>query len=342
MSSLVSVFDAVDQSRADGDQVKPRRNRVYLQGLLSYEKPDLEAVVSWFRDWSSHDEYLILRKDSGLEAGLEFKAVKMAKRGNSVYSYRVEERLRGLDAVPDLKWFNPRDRSSRHQTSALFVTLTYERTDLRVDEAWERIGEDYNRFISAMRARYGKIQHFRTWEAQKAGYPHIHAVLYFEEQSFEAFYYGDAWRVQEKHDLESLWPHGFIDVEALASLRGGIGYVAKYLSKVHRALGQEGAEGAPHGEGQGLGGLISRASVLTMALASAMGRRAFSVSKGLFDLTTDLRNSNSVQVDLEGNPVFRWVLTGFWSGNLGRWVRTLSRAEYGALKGSPGWTDRCL
>lgn len=341
MSSLVSVFDAVDQSRADGDQVKPRRNRVYLQGLLSHERPDLEAVVSAFRYWSSHDEYLVLRKDSDLEAGLEFKAVKMAKRGNSVYAHRVEERLRGLEDLPSINWFNPRDRSSKHETGGLFGTLTYDRKDLRVDEAWDCVGEDYNRWISAMRARYGKIHAFRTWEAQRDGYPHIHVALYFESQLFEAFFYNGEWRVEDKHEMEDLWPHGFVDVSALASLKGGIRYVAKYLSKVHRAL--DGGEGAPsNSEGLGLSGLVSRASVLTMSLAWAMARRAFSVSQGLFDLTTHLHNSNLDQVDLEGNPVFRWVLVGFWSGDLGRWVRALSRAEYGALRGSPGWSDRCL
>ena len=334
-ASLISVSDAVDRCE---DQVKPRRNRDYLQSLLSYEKPDLETVISDFRNWSSYDEYLVLRRDSDLEAGLEYKAVKMSKRGNRIYSRRVEERLRGLNDVPSINWFNPHNRSSRASTSGLFVTLTYRRVS-RVDECWELIGEDFNRWISAMRARYGKIHVFRTWEAHKSGYPHIHAILYFEDQSFEAFHYGDTWRVQEKHDLESLWSHGFTDVEALGSLRGGINYVAKYLSKVHRAL--DGGEGAPsNGEGRGLSGLVSRASVLTMALAWAMGRRAFSVSRGLFDLTPLLHNSNSVQVNLFGEAVFNWVLVGFWGGDLGRWVRSLSTSEYRELRGSKTWSDR--
>jgi hypothetical protein len=219
------------------------------------------------------------------------------------------------------------------------VTLTYDRTDLRVDEAWELVGEDFNRFISALRARYGVVHVFRTWEAHQDGYPHIHAILYFESQTFEAFHYGDAWRIQDKRELEDLWPRGFIDVEALASLRGGIRYVAKYLAKVHKAIDQNQiASNSP--EDSGLSGLVSRASVLTMALAWAMGRRAFSVSRGFFDLTTDLHNSNLKQVSLEGDPIFRWVLVGFWSGNLGKWVVDLDFSKYRELKGSPGWSDR--
>jgi hypothetical protein len=94
-------------------------------------------------------------------------------------------------------------------------------------------------------------------------------------------------------------------------------------------------------ESSGLANLVSRASVKTMALAWAMRRRAFSVSRGLLDLTTDLRNSKPGQLDLLGNPVFKWILVGFWSGNLGSWVRSLSFSDFRALKGSPGWSDRC-
>ena len=280
-----------------------------------------------------------MRKDSVLEAGLAFKAVKMAKRGNDVYARRIKKRLGGLDQVPNINWFNPRDRSRRASTQALFVTLTYRRI-ARVDEAWELVGEDFNRFISALRARYGVIHAFRTWEAQRDGYPHVHAVLYFESQSFEAFHHGDAWRVQDKRELEDLWPHGFIDVEALASLRGGIRYVSKYLAKVHRAIEDPEIASNSTDETSGLSGLVSRASIKTMALAWAMGRRAFSVSRGFFDLTTDLRNSNSGQMSLEGTPVFKWILVGFWSGDLGRWVVDLDFSKFRELKTSAGWSDR--
>lgn len=278
-----------------------------------------------------------MRKDSNLENGLAFKAVKMAKRGNDVYARRIKERLRGLDQVPNINWFNPRDRNNRPSSGALFVTLTYRRYH-GLDVAWELVGEDFNRFISALRARYGVIHVFRTWEAQRDGYPHVHAILYFESQAFQAFHYGDAWRIQDKRELEDLWPHGFIDVEALASLRGGIRYVAKYLAKVHQVIeGPEIACNSP--EASGLSGLVSRASVLTMALAWAMGRRAFSVFRGFFDLTTDLHNSNSGQADLFGDPVYRWILVGFWSGDLGKWVKDLSFGELQELRGSPGWSD---
>ena len=342
--SLVSVSEAV--SRCE-DRIKPRMNRDYLQALLSFENPDLRALISEFRQWSSYDEYLVLRKDSDLDNGLEFKAVKMAKRGNDVYAHRVEKRLRGLEDLPNINWFNPQDRSSKHETGGLFVTLTYSRHCLRLDEAWERVGEDYNRWISAMRARYGKIHHFRTWEAQQDGWPHVHAILFFEDQLFEAFFYHGEWRVEDKREMEDLWPHGFVDVSALASLRGGIRYVSKYLMKINSALsgGEEEVdlvdeEGDLPREGRGLSGLVSRASALTMALTWGMRRRAFSVSRGLFDLTTHLHNSKSGQVDLFGEAVYRWVLVGFWGGDLGRWVRSLSFGEFRALKGSPSWSDR--
>jgi hypothetical protein len=34
------------------------------------------------------------------------------------------------------------------------------------------------------------------------------------------------------------------------------------------------------------------------------------------------------QVDLDGNPIFRWVLVGFWAGDLGAWSKKLTNREF--------------
>ncbi|MBA7694600.1 hypothetical protein ES703_103213 [subsurface metagenome] len=191
------------------------------------------------------------------------------------------------------------------------------------------------------------------WESQKSGYPHVHAVLIFEASEFEAFHHGDAWRVHEKRDIEGLWPHGFTDVEALGSTRGGLHYVAKYLGKLH-TLGYQG-DGPEAPEGSGLSGLVSRASVLTLSLMWAFRKRAFSMSRGLGDLIRALHNSNAsgavfelVQVDLEGvapaEAITRWILLGFWAGDLikegrRRWSVGLSLSDLRALKGCLSWSE---
>ena len=334
---------------------KPRINKEYMHALLSYEQPDLETIKEQFRIWSRYSEFMVLRKDSKKEAGVSYKAVKMAKRGNDVYAWRINKRLKGLDDVPDLRWFNTKNRSQKDATtSALFITLEFRQTE-RVDQTWRLIGEDYNRFISAMRKRYGKVHAIRCWEAHKSGYPHIHAILYCENHEFDAFFYHGTWRIQEKRDIEGLWPFGFSDIEALGSLRGGVRYVTKYLRKLNYILG----EGDPsHGkvdvadvdveEIEGFAGLVDRASDLTMALCWATSRRAWSVSRGFKELEYDTLDETSPcitqtgQVDLDGNPIYTWTLVGFWGGSLSSWSKDLDLREYREMRSSSTWSDKYL
>jgi hypothetical protein len=58
-----------------------------------------------------------------------------------------------------------------------------------LDVLWEEVGQDFNRWISAMRRRYGKISILRSWESHEDGYPHIHCVLLFDECEFKTFFY---------------------------------------------------------------------------------------------------------------------------------------------------------
>jgi len=312
-----------------------------------------------FLEWTHQDEYLIMGKYHHLLGYLGFVAVKASKRGNDVYSKRIKDRLNPLMELPDIRFFDWKDRSKRQKTRAIFTTLTYDPAGLSIGEAWNKVGEDYNRWISALRARYGEASIIRVWEAHKSGYPHVHAVIIFEDSEFEAFHHGDAWRVHEKRDIEGLWPHGFTDIEALSSTRGGLHYVVKYLGKLH-TLGYQG-DGLDASEASGLSGLVSRASVLTLSLMWAFRKRAFSMSRGLGDLIRALHNSNSdpsagplgvlVQADLTGGAsaeaVTRWILLGFWAGGLikegrRRWSVGLSLSELRKLRGCASWTGRAL
>jgi len=323
---------------------KPRLG--HYRALMSRDEPDLKFIEESFREWSQYSEWLVFHGEHIHTGDHKFKAVKSAKRGNGVYSWKIKKRLDELlKALPDVRFFNYRDRSSRHKTKALFVTLTFARVQ-RLDLAWENIGKAWNQYMSRLRRKFkSKVHGFRVWEAQRDGYPHIHAILIFESSEFETFHYGDVWRVQgKKEELEPLWKYGFSDYEALTGVREGFRYVTKYLTKLHRVLQSPETSPAPSRE---LNNLQFNASVRTLSLMWIFKRRAFGFSGRLVDLIREMTNSNKTelephgQVDLEGQPVWIWRLMGFWGGFLGhKWSRELSLREVRELKHSSSWTSR--
>lgn len=320
---------------------KPRLG--HYRALMSRAEPDLKFIEESFREWAQYPEWLVFQGEHIHTGDMRFKAVKSAKRGNNVYSWKIKKRLDELStALPDVRFFNYRDRSSRHKTKALFVTLTFARIQ-RLDLAWENVGKAWNQYMARLRRKYGSVHAFRVWEAQGDGYPHIHAILIFESSEFEAFHYGDAWRIQEKREeLEPLWKYGFSDYEALTGVREGFRYVTKYLRKLHGVL--QCPETGPCSSRE-LNNLQFNASVLTLSLMWIFKRRAFGFSGRLVDLIREVTNSNKIelgahgQVDLGGQPVWVWRLMGFWGGFLGhKWSRELSLREVRGLKSSTTWS----
>jgi len=283
----------------------PKPRLEYYRALLSFDNPDLDKIIDIFIYWSKFVEYLIFRKENVYTYEKEYKAVKAAKRGNDVYSWKLKKRLRYLYNLPKIEFFNFKDRSNSQKTRAIFITLTYRR-DLHIDEAWEQVGSDYNRWITRMRKTFGKIDTIRCWEAQRDGYPHIHCVLLFYDYEFDTFFYNGKWRISRKRELEKYWAWGFLDMWGIYSLGAGVGYVLKYVTKVNNAL---------------LAKKLDRKMVLSLALMWIFCKRAYSVSKDFgSDLIEDegeeeekVEDSPRGQVDLEGKSIYKWYLVGFWA-----------------------------
>jgi len=304
---------------------KPRLG--HYKALLSFKKPDLDAIIDAFIYWSTFVEFMIFRRENIYTYEKTYKAVKASKRGNDVYSWKLGKRLKHLYELPQIKFVNYKDRNKIQKTRAIFTTLTYARNE-RLDILWEEVGKDFNRWISAMRRRYGQISIIRCWEAQQDGYPHIHCVLLFHETEFETFYYNNKWRLSDKRDIESLWSYGFSDMFALYSIGAGVGYVLKYVTKVNNALLSE---------------KIDRKFVLSLALMWIFKKRTFSVSKdfGLFLVEEKVDVPND-QVDLNGESIFKWYLVGFWAdlnGEFGSWSVDLSYNGFWRIRSSCEFTS---
>jgi len=325
---------------------KFQTNRLHkAKAQINYTNPDLQKIENYFIDFATYNEYIILMKQNRYTYETEIKAVKASKRGNDVYRNRVMKRFDELLKMPDIKFFEYKDRSKKHKTNLVYITTTLKRTVSLVD-AWVDIGFLFNQFITSLRKKYGKIYVIRTWESHKDGYPHIHAILFFKEYEFTAIWYRGkkktCWRIKEYRDIQKHWKYGWSDIRAIDSFHGGVKYLKKYITKtiidVDKHLKKNIKESV-------------KKAIRTLSMLWIFSKRAFSISRGLLDLIKSMHNSNHkqpkyyVQQTLEGETLYTWVLLGFFSGqilqnNEVKWSVTLSKREYFQIKNSGAYTER--
>jgi len=301
-----------------------RRNPIrYKDAEILATSNTLEPLLDEYRTYRDDEFRIILRREDNNTFEDKTIAVLGSKRGNSVYTHKIRKRLAPIRNYPDHQFFNFRDRSRRHKTKALFVDYTYNREG-SLSDAWKQIGKDLNRQFSLIRSRYGAFSDFRTFEAQRDGYPHIHAVLIFKDYEFETFHYNGKWRIQERDDL--IWSEGFSDILALSSTRSGLRYVSKYMTKGY-------GSDSPMGE-------------LTHALMWAFHKRSYAVSGDFLDLIKSMSNSNTdelIQTNLSGETLpirIKWRLIGFYHGSLGvDWFIELTLSEIRDIRNSGSWFE---
>jgi hypothetical protein len=315
---------------------KPRLNTAqgfFRRAENENEDGILEELYAYWRDLN---EFLILRSQmtnpKTWASEWTYVGVKCSKRGNDVYSLRVKKRLDWLSSMENIQFFEPIDFSVDKKvfSSALWITLTWDTKRCSRFEAWEKeISSDFNRFMSALRSKYGEVSGFRTWEASEKGYPHCHVVLVFKEAKFTVFPYLSedeagkeklTYRVAEKDQIASYW-HSHVDVQAVSSTKKLFNYMRKYQTKTLLA------SDSPKG-------------VQTMSLMWLFKKRGFSVSgdfrSRLSDLIRTMHNSNMEfgQSRLDGSfeDAKVWEFVGIFSGSeLGihsnKWTFHLNKAQ---------------
>lgn len=282
--------------------------------FLDQRNMDLEGLVDYFLTWVNYDEYMVLQKQSfdGKNFDKDTIAVKCSKRGNDVYKYRVRKRFSFLSTLENKILFDWKNKiKNNHKVKCLFVTLTFNSTLCGINEAWEeRVGREYNSWITNLRNKFGRVEAIRTFEGYSNGYPHIHVVLLFGDKEFTTFKdKKDKWRIQEKEVFELGWK-SWVDVQALRDLKGGLWYLSKHILK------NQIVEGDPVDEED------LWKYYLTLSLNWVFRKRSFSVSKGFLDLMNSMHNSNYVgvvQVTLGGDPVVVevvWVFIGIFSAEI--------------------------
>ena len=137
-------------------ECKPRLNfaRNYFLEFSLDKDLDFEELKEFYCDWRDYDEYIVLQKqlENLRNKGVVEKetiTVKCAKRGNAVYWWRVRKRLKFLHNLKDRSLFDPHGNDKL--SNVLLIPLTYDTKRSNIQESWETIGLEFNKWIRNLR-----------------------------------------------------------------------------------------------------------------------------------------------------------------------------------------------
>jgi hypothetical protein len=153
----LSLRERFREELYDSEQ-KPRLNyaRNYFIDFSIDKDLDFQELQEFYLEWRDYDEYIVLQKQTDNlrvkgEVNKETIAVKCAKRGNDVYWWRVRNRLMSLHKLKNHTLFDIRGNAKF--SNVLFATLTYDITRSTIQEAWETVGVEYNKWIRNLRKK---------------------------------------------------------------------------------------------------------------------------------------------------------------------------------------------
>lgn len=214
---------------------------------------------------------------------------KSVKRGNDVYVDMLRKKFAPLiNSQNHEEFFSTALNSKRRRvrrTRMLYLTGTCDQAITGdIAASWTAFGKYWNRFITGIRNKFGKAVYIRTWqshsEPKSQGYPHFHALIYFEEIEFTTVYRPSdkSWRIHNRQEvvinkrtkkkkpcidvLVDGWKWGGLEVLCCDSSRGALTDLLKYV----------------------LRDLEGGASDLTNTMVWYFQKKSFAVSRGFEEL----------------------------------------------------------
>jgi len=166
------------------------------------------------------------------------------KRGNSVYVKQLNYKFRDLFKANHKEFFSTivNDKRKRiRKTKLLYITGTCDpKKTGSIAASWISFGVYWNSFMCNLRQQFGNIRHLRAWQSQDNGYPHFHALVYFDEFDFTATYWKQdhSWRIHNKQQLngkpvrdriKTAWKAGNIDVKCCDNTKTALTDLLKYV-----------------------------------------------------------------------------------------------------------------
>ena len=227
----------------------------------SNPSPSQKEIVENWQNWEKERTYCSIptvyekvKRDGTYEIlGILYRFVRASKRGNEIYNYNTTERFKEIESrIPSLDYFDTShkyDTKIKRETSALFISLTYDQSRISWREAWQSVSHDINLFRAKVRQEFkSQISSIRCFESQKNGYPHIHLLIFFKDYKFRVHFKDSSkkgkkgkWRIDYKimKRLASFWGFGFKDVSGVYNSTKAFRYIGKYLFKTLASWGKE-------------------------------------------------------------------------------------------------------
>lgn len=124
---------------------------------------DLVRIIEEYKVWVVVPFYVAVSGYNEYTKEYDYAAFRSPKRGDRKYSRRTLGRFQNLESlIADVKFFSfgERDRN-KISSPCVFVTLTYDTSVCSIEDSWLNVGLDFNRWITRLRRRFGKIEAVR-------------------------------------------------------------------------------------------------------------------------------------------------------------------------------------
>lgn len=244
------------------DELHHERNKKDIQKILTrsfspkqleYYISDLDLIIEKFLNYMeriSSSKFLLVGTSEISDIPIIWEGLNRFQSNRNINKYSKELSYIENSNIP-----------------AVLTTLTYDHDKRSVLEAWHNVAKDFRLFRQKLFYELGySIPYLWVIEAQKNGYPHIHALFFgvdflYNNGTFEDYVKRQNGLPTDK-SIQSMWGYGFTWVNRTkegVKIKSPISYLMKYVRKTW-------AEWSPD-------------TVLTKSLLWLFNKRSFNVSR---------------------------------------------------------------
>jgi hypothetical protein len=235
--------------------------------------PTLDELTSIYVPWRDYPLFGAYEKEFP-DGSAKTVGVKCRKRGNDVDCWvkkrsfkRASREIRKHAVFSRCK--SP-TRNPTYNDNIFWFTLTYNRSDLFIGEAWTDVSRHYHDYITWLIKHFGHLIPIRVFASHEDGYPHVHVLVVLLDTIWAVKEHKDKPRRGEKHGHKTLrllrkrltkneelrlkrrgrprkgtsikktdpskdflasgWPHGNIDIQGVKDTKRSVDYLLGYSS----------------------------------------------------------------------------------------------------------------